>query len=283
MAQANLVWLASYPKSGNTWVRILLGHLLGQNLESENEAEDDFNPVSGISSSRDPFDYHVGISSTDLTDAELDRVRAGVYRRIAANRDDLCFMKAHDAYQTLPTGEAMFPADCSLGVVYMVRNPLDVAVSLSHHQGGRSFDRIVASMNNPAHFLAGAGKQQIKQLMFDWAGHYRSWTQQQEMPVCVVRYEDLLADTEHELNRIVQFLGLTDEDLATSVSQAVEASRFEKLQKIENEKGFQEKPEKAQRFFRSGRSGEGKELLSDELQSILIEHQADAMRELGYL
>ena len=85
------------------------------------------------------------------------------------------------------------------------------------------------------------------------------------------------------LRRIVDFVGLSEDRFVVTIDEAVEASRFERLQEMEREKGFIERPIKAQRFFRSGRSGEGRERLSPEQQTALIAHHADAMRELGYL
>ena len=280
MSSGEIVWLASYPKSGNTWVRLLLGNLLG--LQDSDDA-DSFSPVAGISSARWIFDRYLSVDTYELTDEEIDRFRPAVYRKMAEQVDDLMFVKAHDSFQQLPDGQPIFPADCSRAAIYIVRDPLDVAVSYTHHRGETDFEKTVELMNEPTMAIGGKSNEQLRQLMKDWSGHYRSWTDQPGIPVLVVKYEDLSADTPGQLRRIADFVGLDESSFAMSYEEAAEASRFDRLQKIEAEKGFRERPVKADRFFRSGRSGEGREQLSERLQQKLTAHHAEVMRELGYL
>lgn len=276
-----ITWLASYPKSGNTWVRLLLGNLLA--LEDDQEGDRNFLRTPGISSSRSGFETLVGLNSYDLTDDEVDRLRPASYRLMAQRAQQKMFVKAHDAYHVLPHGEPLFPAECSQGAIYIVRDPLDVAVSFAHHRGDVDFEKTVACMNHPKYAMSGGNRQQLRQRMLDWSGHYYSWTRQTAIPVLLVRYEDLRSDTARELRRIAEFAGLTESDFAVPVATAVEASRFERLQQLEADRGFAERPLQSQRFFRSGQSGEGWEKLGENLQSQLIERHGDAMRELGYL
>jgi hypothetical protein len=280
METGKIVWLASYPKSGNTWVRLLLGNLLGQQEQSE---EDSFTPVPGISSSRAMFEYYVGVNSYDLTPEEADRSRPDVFRRFASDLDDLYFIKAHDSYHLNNRGEPLFPAEASRGAIYIVRDPLDVAVSYTHHRGQDGFDHTVEVMNRVHASIGGKSNEQLRQLLSDWSSHFRSWTEQSEIPVLVVRYEDMKADTAGQLQRIIDFIGLQPSDFAMTVEAAVEAARFERLQSIEAEKGFAERPQKSQRFFRSGTSGEGRAKLSPELQKSLISKHRQVMQQLGYL
>ncbi|GMN03946.1 sulfotransferase domain-containing protein [Erythrobacter sp. MTPC3] len=277
----NIVWLASYPKSGNTWVRLLLGNLL--NLKDDSSPQDEFTPVSGISSARWQFEQVGGLNTYDLTPAEIDSLRPSVYREIANADPAPTFIKVHDAYQLTETGEAMFPADCSRAVIYIVRNPLDVAVSYSHHLGELDLYRTVAMMQDNQRSIGGTNTDQLHQLLGSWSGHYRSWTNQDAIPVLVIRYEDLREDTAAQLKRIAGFAGLSPSSFAMTYADAVEASRFDKLQQIEAQKGFVEKPQNAARFFRSGRSGEGKEKLGADLQSVLIAEHAEVMEKLGYI
>lgn len=281
MSAHKIVWLASYPKSGNTWVRLLLGNLIG--LSDEGEEDEGFKPVMGISSSRDMFEYFTGINSYELTDDEVNWMRPAVYRRMADEFTQFGFVKAHDSFGRLPNGEPFFPADKSHGAVYIVRDPLDVAVSYSHHLGGVPYKEAVRHMNNPRKQVAGGNREQLRQVMLDWSGHYLSWTQQQDMPVCVVRYEDLKRDTVGELKRIADFAHIDEDQYVMSIEEAVEATRFDRLQEMEQSKGFGEKPINSKQFFRSGRSGEGREKLPTELQAELIAHHGEVMRALGYL
>ncbi|NJM14882.1 MAG: hypothetical protein HC896_05435 [Bacteroidales bacterium] len=83
-----LVWLASYPKSGNTWYRIFLSNLL-----SGKEMPQSINNMyyTAIASSREIFEQATGISSTDLTFDEIDALRPQVFRFIASTNNGPSF------------------------------------------------------------------------------------------------------------------------------------------------------------------------------------------------
>lgn len=271
-----ICWLASYPKSGNTWTRILLGNLVrGDSDDSRLIA------LGGtISSNRTMFDNLTGLPSADLTDDEIDLLRPDGYRMLAAEGRGPLYVKVHDAFHENRNGEPLFPADVSMGAIYLVRNPLDVAISYAFHQGHEDFVRVVEQMGDPAHVMAGGKAAQLRQQTHGWSGHYRSWHAQQGIPVLTVRYEDMLADTARELARMVEFLGLSHD--AAEIAAAVDASRFERMREAEEREGFRERPEKAVRFFRAGRAGEGHEKLPPELQRQLYDAHGDLMRALGY-
>ncbi|WP_164114854.1 sulfotransferase domain-containing protein [Sphingorhabdus sp. Alg239-R122] len=275
-----ICWLASFPKSGNTWTRILLSHLVG---EKPSDSELDYVQLNGsISSNRVRFDNLTGLPSSDMTDDEIDILRPATYRSIAKDSSERLYVKVHDAYHENAQGNPIFPADCSYGVIYLVRNPLDVAVSYAFHQGHQDFAKTVAQLNCADHIMAGGPRSQLRQKTFGWAGHYKSWHQQTEIPVLTIRYEDMLEDTEACVMQMAKFLQLESDDMAERVAHAVAESHFDKLREKEARIGFQERPQKAERFFRSGRAGEGREQLSSELQNEIYNVNHELMRKLGY-
>ncbi|MDO9494362.1 MAG: sulfotransferase domain-containing protein, partial [Nocardioides sp.] len=146
----DILWLASYPKSGNTWMRILLTNYLG---DSEHPADINALEGGGISSSRDLFDNSVGVRSASLPPETVERLRPEVYRVVGRSVETTMRMKAHDAYHRVPGGEPLFPADVSRGAVYLVRDPRDVAVSQAHHAGS-SVEAAVSRLNDPDAALA---------------------------------------------------------------------------------------------------------------------------------
>ncbi|WP_271078519.1 sulfotransferase domain-containing protein [Aurantiacibacter sp. MUD61] len=273
-----IVWLASYPKSGNTWLRFLLGFALGLS----DEDEDAFSPVSGISSSRHYFDSVLALDTHELTRNEIDRARPGVYGFLHQHAQSLQFVKAHDRYRVLPDGRAIFPARCSRAAIYIVRNPLDVAVSYAHHLSNEDHADVVDAMSTPNRIIGGGTKEQIEQDLGDWSGHFRSWTLQGKIPVLVIRYEDMKENTELELRRIFRFLEISEDAFAMPLSQAVEKADFTRLQELERERGFAEKPVRARSFFRSGRVGDGCRVLPAELIARIVDEHGEVMRELGY-
>lgn len=278
---AGPVWLASYPKSGNTWLRLLLANLLcGQ------QGPADINDL-GLKArnlvNRGEIEEMTLIDSFLLTRGECDRMRPGLMEeawREAANQD--LFIKLHDAYCRLADGTPMLgrPARAAL---YVLRDPRDVAVSLAFHTGnpiGKAVRQILSGStrmggDEPHH-------EQVSQSLLDWSGHVRSWTGQRDVPVHVLRYEDLRADTAGFFSRAVNFLGLTA--TADDVARAVSQSDFSALQRQEAEKGFRERrPESTAPFFRAGRVGGWRDVLTpDQAAAIEAAHGA-MMAEFGYL
>lgn len=278
---AGPVWLASYPKSGNTWLRLLLSNLLCGRAGPE--SINDLGLATHSLVSRPAIEEVTLVDSFLLTREECDRIRPALMDeawREAADHD--VFIKLHDAYCYLADGRPVLgrPARAAL---YILRDPRDVAVSLAFHTGkpiATVVDQIL-SVNTrmggiqPRH-------EQLSQPLLDWSGHVRSWIGQRDVPVHALRYEDLRADTTGFFSQAAAFLGLeaTRDDIARAVAQ----SDFSSLQRQETEKGFRERrPESIAPFFRAGRVGAWRDvLLPDQAAAIEAAHGA-VMAEFGYL
>jgi len=275
----DILWLASYPKSGNTWMRILLSNYLGDSAQPA-----DINALDGaaISSSRDLFDGSVGVRSASLPDETVERLRPEVYRHAARSVTTTIRIKAHDAYHHVPGGQPLFPADVSRGALYLVRDPRDVAVSSSHH-AGRSVEAAVARLNDPAGALAAKHRGvQLPQRMGTWSEHLTSWVDQTDLPVHVVRYEDLLADTAGEFAAVLRFAGYEPD--ADRLRHAVDASSMSNLQAQEEAASFRERPRRnTGRFFRRGVAGGWRDELAPELVRLVEDAHRDVMLRFGYL
>ena len=113
-----IVWLASYPKSGNTWFRVFLSNLL-----NKNDQPADINNLyaTPIASNRELFDEATGLASSDLTPEEIDNLRPGVYEYAARNSKEFLYQKVHDAWIETELGEPMFSKNVTHGVVYFIR------------------------------------------------------------------------------------------------------------------------------------------------------------------
>lgn len=278
-AGKGIIWLASFPKSGNTWTRILLSNL----INPERVDDDDFASLNGsISSNRSAFDHYSGLPSSDLTDDEIDLLRPGLYRSQNARSPERLFIKVHDGYHDCGSGEPLFPSDASAGVIYIVRHPFDVAVSYASHQGTTDFDKIIKQLNNPDHVMAGGRKSQLRQRTMGWSGHFCSWHEQGDIPILTIRYEDMLADALACLRKMARFVGIEAGTDERALSRAVEESRFEKLRDKENRSGFREKAQRAGLFFRSGQAGDGWTMLDSEQRARIYEANRDVMERLGY-
>jgi aryl sulfotransferase len=196
----------------------------------------------------------------------------------------LRYHKVHDAFTSPDSaGRPVVPTEGCRGAVVVMRHPADVAVSLSHFFSWE-LEHCVAFLLNERAALSCSSKrggQQVRQFMGSWANHVSSWRDQQQIPVMLLRYEDLLNRPQQEFTRLACFLELPSN--AGLIAEAVSNTRFEKLRaKEEQEGGFHEKLQGCERFFRSGRSGEGGELLPGKQIRQLKRQFAAELQLFGY-
>ena len=280
MPNKNIIWLASYPKSGNTWFRVFLSNLLSEDDKPVSINELQSTPIA---SSRVIFEEYSGVTGSDLSQEEIDDLRPGVYREIAENADDLVFHKVHDAWKLNRKGEPLFPEDVTRAVIYFIRDPRDVAVSFAHHSSLEP-NKMVKNMGQENFAFCEKPIKlynQLKQDLSTWSGHVKSWVDRSGLPLLVLRYEDMKEDTFREFNRAVNFIGLTHSK--EKIKLAIRNSEFARLKKMEEEEGFAEKPMKMGAFFRKGSSGSWRDVLSKEDIRQLKEDHGEVMERFGYL
>ena len=301
----SIVWLASYPKSGNTWFRALLTNYLQGGPSAS------INALVGAwkANDRDLFNELVGLDSSELTADELLRHRLAFHALLAEALPSPTFMKVHEAFLPVPAprSAAASPdrwlfSGVEAAVVYLVRNPLDVAVSYAHHRN-RSIDDAIEQMNSP-HAVengqrGGLGRL-IPQPLATWSGHVSSWLGQHELPVHVVKYEDLVAAPTAAFDAALRFIerhypefpadaaakGRMPQNAkqrTAALATAVDHAAFRHLQTQEAREGFYEKQPTALSFFRAGAVGDWREALTATQVHSLVEAHGAVMAQLGYL
>ena len=191
-----------------------------------------------------------------LTQAEIDRLRPAADAELAKAWDEpLLLRKAHDGYHRLPDGRPMMGQGPECAAIYLLRDPWDVAVSMTNHFDC-SLEQAVENLCNPAFAVAKSRKGlsgQLRQDLGTWEAHATGWLKA-PLDLCLLRYERMRAEPLSEFRRAVRFLGLTQDDAA--IEAALEASRFERLQQQETEQRFRETPHHAQAFFRQAPRGD---------------------------
>jgi aryl sulfotransferase len=287
------IWLASYPKSGNTWFRMLVA-----NLSAKDDRPVDINDLperSSIASARGPFDHLLLLDSGLLTHDEVDCLRPRVYEELARGTEDdeydappdapqVRFVKVHDAYTLTPNGEPLLAGRRGAdGAIVIVRDPRDVAPSLANHNR-IGIDEAITFMNDSAAgFCAKTSRQhvQFRQKLPGWSGHIASWLDQTDIPVHPIRYEDMRNDTVGTFRRALDFAGrpASDKDIARAVAFA----DFFEMRRQELDHGFRETPARpGGLFFRRGTAGGWpEELTAEQVERIEAAH-APMMRRLGY-
>lgn len=276
----NIVWVASYPKSGNTWFRAFIGNLL-----AGDEAPVHINSLPADNgNTRLLFDAVTGLDSANLFPEEVDLLRPDFYKKISATTDELRFFKTHAAYQYLPDGRPHFPAEATRCAIYIVRNPLDVAHSYARFLG-HDLNRVVAAMNEDEHIFNRERThitRALSQQYGSWSGNVLSWLKAPSaIGVHLIRYEDMLRAPVETFAGAVRAIGLDKSE--DEIRRAVACSSFDTLRDMELKDGFAEKPPQADLFFREGKMGTWRSILTREQASALIEKHRPTMRRLGYL
>jgi len=270
------VWLVSYPKSGNTWLRVLLSNYRREALGSANLNE----PLIGTQShlSRHGFDETIGIPSSDLSDKELVHYRHQLHTHFIEKYPGTSFTKVHETYDGRFNAPPVFPSDDRCKVIYLVRNPLDIVPSFAHHENC-SIDKMIKHMADED-AIVGHGETAFPEHIGSWGRHVCGWAEQDALPVLTIRYEDMLTDPFDAFSRILGFseLSLDREKL----EKAIGSSRFDALQAQERETGFAERPLVSTHFFRNGRSGAWEGILSDQQRDQILSDHRSTMQLFGY-
>jgi aryl sulfotransferase len=274
------VLLASYPKSGNTWFRLLLANVKSRRREPV-RINSRFDRAD-VFVSRAQFDDITMIESGLLTRDEVDGLRSAVLPALAAEAPPFTWFKTHEVWRLTPSGMP-YLAGAGRAAVYVVRDPRDVAVSLAHHNS-TSVDRAIDFMSDPDATTRRTGRSQnphLLQKIGDWSAHVKSWLNQTDIPVYAVKYEDLRGDTAEVLAAALRFAG--QEESRQDIERAVSHSDFSELRRQEDSVGFRERWSTTTPFFRRGEAGAWRDELTA-LQCARIEAaHHNVMIRLGYL
>ncbi len=271
-----ILWLASFPKSGNTWLRAFLANYL-----ADARTPIDINSLPDFAYGDMRVNYYVQISGKPaeaLGWDEINALRPQVHRFLAGSRPGAVFVKTHTALTTIKGVPTITP-EATMGALYVVRNPFDVAISFANHYGLTIEDGVKALCFRQLQIEPKAGH--ILQPVSDWSSHVASWLRAPGLRLQPLRYEDMLASPQTTFGQVLDFLQLPRD--RERLKRAIRHSSFRVLAEQERQAGFVERSRNADRFFRSGASGGFRRELTDAQIATLLDHHRPMLRELGYL
>lgn len=272
----NIVWLASYPKSGNTWLRAFLANLVANRSEPvplgelARYAEDEANP--------DLFSALAGRPSAGLDLGEIAALRPQVHAAIAQRAQGTRFVKSHNMAGSFD-GHPLHNWQVSAGAIYVVRNPLDVAVSMTHHFG-IDLDEATARLGDE-NVATGNDELFVSQVLGSWSLHVKGWADMANERVLVLRYEDLLEKPAKPFAKVAKLVGLGQD--RARIERAIRHAGFQSLSSMEKKHGFVEASGQGTRFFRKGRVNEWREALDREQVQRMVDVHREQMKRFGYL
>jgi hypothetical protein len=262
-------WLASYPKSGNTWVRLF--------MQAYRHGDLNFNSLGNLSdTSRICWQGATFQPLSKLTEQHAALVRPAALFNLqlqcATIPIERPVVKTHAA-NVCVLDVTQIPAQLTYSAVHLVRDPRDVAVSWASHFG-QDQDTAIERLCDNGNALA---SNDTLSVLCDWSRHTETW--QQASNVLTVQYEDLKTKPYVEFAKIVRHIG--DEWDQERFDRALEMTDFDHLKQREEKDGFAEAREG--RFFRKGQTGGYAEALTaDQIKRIEDAH-GPKMREFGYL
>jgi Sulfotransferase domain len=277
--RSGIVWLASYPKSGNTWTRAFL-HNLVHVTSGQRRAQkiNELHQFSVGSAGKSLFEEVIGFVLTDEHRAEVAAARAKVQQRLVDAVEGLAFVKTHQAI-VIDREHPTINFAVTAGAIYIVRNPLDVAISYAHHLSkGIDFAIDFMNMKNAETSVT---EKQVYEVYGSWSQHVLSWTRKPHPAIYVMRYEDMLAEPQKTFGALARHLLFKPSE--SELADAIDRSSFERLREQEEKAGFRERPEKAERFFRDGRAGQWKDVLTPRQVQRIVDAHGEQMQRFGYL
>lgn len=271
---SGIVWLASYPRSGNTWARNFIYNLL--NILEGAEATD-INRLQTFSLwdiAAVRFEKVLGKPITSVSRAEIAKARPLVQKDVAKQAQGPVLVKTHNAL-VLDHGVPTISMAVTAGAVYIVRNPLDVAVSFAHHFG-IDIDRAITRMNRKG-LETDVNAHTAYEVYGSWSQNVMSWTHKPHDAILVLRYEDMLSRPMETFRSLADHLVIQASD--EQIAQAMELSSFERAKEQERQRGYRERPQQSKAFFREGRAEQWRDALSpDQIGRLVTEHREQMAR-----
>jgi hypothetical protein len=271
-----IIWLASYPKSGNTWLRAIVDRIVRPERAFDVNALGETAPAFSRLTER--FIAEHGGEVPLSAPGEVRRYWAATQQAICAAAEQESFLKTHNVAAKFDCGYFPDP-NLTKSAIYIVRDPRDVAISFAYHYR-HPLGLAVAALCTSSAFNFKPQQIGRTELLTSWGEHVAAWTALKRFPLLVLRYEDLLSNAEAGVRRIAGFLG--KQVAEKQVSEIVAATSFEQLRRQEAERGFSEAV-RAKGFFRAGTAQQWREVSDQSVFLPLLDRFARQMRRYGYL
>ena len=277
-----ILWLASYPKSGNTLVRSLLSSYFFSKAGDFN-----FELLSNIKQfPKKIFFSKLGVNLNDKKEIAKNYIEA---QKIINKSGQFQFWKTHSSFCKMDNKYSFSDLNNTLGVIYIVRDPRNIINSLAHHKDISIQETLKLILEN--HFIFDS-KDEIPVYTGSWSFNYNSWKIfKTYKKYLLVKYEDLVLNKHHTLKTILEFVKRLSKSNfnidENKIQKVIDATSFDKMQKLEQFSGFNEAKINRHgdkiRFFNLGEKNRWQSSLDDEIRNDIETTCYKEMKELGYL
>ncbi len=275
-----IIWLASYPKSGNTWVRLFLNSLIFAPNETIN--------INDIKLGQFPVRKYFKDITNNIDDVK-EFIQNCNYAQSKINLDNkIKFFKTHNAFWKI--GQDCFTNDENTkGIIHIVRDPRNVITSIKNHYGYENYKEALDFMKHENNIIGVKNSTKEEDLptpISSWKLHYNSWKNPINLKskYILIKYENLINNPYSEFSKIIKFIEKISEIKfkEKNILKSIENTKFENLQKQEEKEGFKESPNN-NKFFYLGPKNNWQSLLDKNIKDDIETSFKNEMQDLGYL
>ena len=268
--------VASYPKSGNTWLRSFLVNYLNKRTSNF-----DLNLLQQINKfPRQELYDQLKINFNKFSEIVKNWINMQEFINL---KNEFTYLKTHNAMCTINNYPFTNKLN-TIGFIYLVRDPRDVVLSYSYHLNKSIEFTFNLMKQNSFGEVTHQGNSINEVVMSSWAEHYKSWKNYSSVKKIIIKYEDLILNTYETFFKIINYLNkinglIIDGEM---IKKSIDNTSFQKLQNLEKKGGFKESESKSGVFFRKGKSGNWKNELDEKIVSQIEQTFKEEMKELNY-
>ncbi len=282
-----IIWLASYPKSGNTFVRAFLS-----SYYYSKEGEFDFSLFENIK--QFPNEEFFEKKLSNIEQASQEWIKA---QKKSIENKKIKFFKTHSCMATYKE-RPFTTAETTLGAIYIVRDPRNVFTSMKNHFSMNDEDAMKMIVDKQRGLISDENVFSTYTLISSWANHYNSWVKTNHFRRLVVRYEDLISNSYETFRDIIVFtntlINRTEGVNKDKLIKAIKSTDFNILKNKEIKDGLDKSvtsfkkwrkihKENKNLFFNLGPKNNWQKLIDRNLSKKLENEFKEEMLELGYL
>ena len=278
-----IIWIASYPKCGNTWVRSLLSAYY-----FSKDGEFNFDLLKNIKQ----------FPSIDFFQKKIDSIEEAsaswipIQKKIKETKK-VYFLKTHNVFGSYKGNNFTSP-EYTLGAINIVRDPRNVITSLMNHFSIKEEEalKLISNENRNLRDRNDQDNYATYSFISSWNNNYNSWKFTKNINKILIKYEDLENDIEKSFTKIIEFTNkIMRKDNKINIKKlekSIETTKFDLLKKKEEKEGFDEAiyssdNGKTKSFFNLGKNNDYKKLLKKETVQSIEDIFDKEMKELGYL
>ena len=288
-----MFWISSYPKSGNTWLRLILcglfftedGNLNNFNLLNKITGFDNLKNFRFVKK-KSLDDYNIIFNGREYNEESVltySKYWIEAQKKINIEKGKFGLFKTHNARLKINNN---FYTDSSttLGFIYLSRDPRDIAISYSKHIN-KDIDETISFLLDGQIMKKEKIDNKMPEIILNWRDHYLSWKKFSEVPSLFLKYEDMLNNIELEIQKITKFfyknynMKITNE--SNKIKNIIESTKFDNLKKKELQYGFSEHLHST--FFRVGQQKQWEKILNQKQIEAIEKKFKNQLTELNYI